>query len=155
MPTRSRDPLDRIRDNVPNPSIVNRMRKAGCRVTLDRVDGHRLIVDVDRLEVPPQMARCDYLFVSERLTVVPIELKRGKVEAADARRQLQAGADLASRDLIPPDVETTLKPVVFSRAIDKAQRALLRQSGYRVRYRGGRYEIDVASCGSSLADALR
>lgn len=155
MTSRGSVSLSRIGAKLPAASIVSGMRKSGCSVKLDRLNRHRLIVDLDRHDSPGQQTRCDFIFVSDQLLVAPIELKRGKVEAADAKRQLQAGSDLVNSRIIPGDIETELKPLAFSKGIDRAQRELLRRSSHFVRYRGRDYEIAVRPCGSSLADALR
>ena len=93
MTTHGSDLIATVADAVPDGSIARRMRKQGCSVNLDRLQQQRLIIDVDKI-VPDGENKCDYLFVSNRPLIAPIELKRGEVGASEALRQLQAGADL-------------------------------------------------------------
>lgn len=143
-----------VRDAVPRGSVVQRIGRQHCRVSLDGIEGERLIVDVDEF-VPDGEVKCDYLFFSDRPVIAPIELKRGEVGASEAKRQLQAGADLAHVLFEPRSLRCELKPVVFSRRIDRVERQLLRRPQYTVRFRNANFEIKVAKCGSTLAEALR
>ena len=143
-----------VRVAVPCGSVVRRIGRQHCRVSLDGIEGERLIVDVDEL-VPDGEVKCDYLFFSNRPAIAPIELKRGEVGASEAKRQLQAGADLAHELAEPKSLRCELKPVVFSGRIHRAERELLRRSQFAVRFRSATFEIKVAKCGSSLADVLR
>ena len=154
MTTQGSDLIANVTDAVPDDSIVHRMRKQGCRAKLDRLEGERLIIDVDRI-VPDGEKKCDYLLISNQPLIAPIEMKSGEVGASEAKGQLQAGANFANEIIAPKHLKVDLKPIVFSKGIDPTERQLLKRGSQFVQFRGKRYEITLASCGSSLVDALR
>ena len=148
------DLVANMTEAVPASSFAKRMRKQGCRVSLDGLERERLIIDVDEI-VPDGEVKCDYLFITNQPLIVPIEMKSGEVGASEAQRQLQAGADLAHKLVKPSNLRCDLKPIAFARRIHPLERQRLKQSSHFVRYRGEAREITVASCGSFLVDALR
>lgn len=148
------DIISRLRGRVPPESVVTSLSKSGCRVRLDRLIGDRLIIDVDKI-VADGKEKCDYLLFGNQPLVAPIELKRGEVGATEARRQLQAGADLANELVRPTSLRCDLKPIVFSKKVNKAERDQLKRRSHFVHYRGKVEEIRLANCDTSLVDALR
>lgn len=153
MTTEGSDLIANVADAVSGNSIARRMRKQGCRVNLDQLEQERLIIDVDKI-VPYGEDKCDYLFFSNQPLIAPIEMKRGGVGASEAQRQLQAGANLADRLVVPKRLKCDVKPIVVSGRIDRAERYLLRDSRYFVRFRNEFFEIKAAKCGAALRDAL-
>ena len=118
-----------------------------------------LIVGFDKLGSPLGLAspRCDHLCIAEGNDgigwVVPLELKRGALNAVQVSKQLQAGAGVAT-ELIPSKIQIRLRPVAASGSTPKAARNKLKQRRYRIRIRGLVEAVRLIPCGSSLLHAL-
>lgn len=119
----------------------------------------RLIVDFDKPGSPlgPEAERCDYLFVAQRAAggswVALLELKRGRLHAGQAVRQLQAGASAAGT-LISAGEQIEFRPVVASGSTPKAERQRLRNKNNRVQLCGRTEFVRLISCGAPLTKAL-
>ncbi len=150
--------LSDVRPRVDPDWCLERIQKSGCLAKLDRMPkGQRVIVDLDRVpsNVASAESRCDFILITDQAILAPIELKRGEIDASEAKRQLQAGADFADRRLVPKDRRSVLKPIAFVGHVDRHQRDLLKRQANAIRFRGTSAEIRIAKCQSSLADALR
>lgn len=150
-----------VRSRVNGTCIAEgKIRKKGCSVSLRERSQNHLVIDLDKLNAPQNQdqTRCDYLFVENILGesgwVVPLELKRGGVEASEVVRQLQAGADFAEK-LVDKRLNVRFSPVVASRNMNKAQRDALRKPASGIRFHGKQVFVDRIRCGAPLADALR
>lgn len=145
--------------------VGNRMAtsytKEGCRVSMANIPSERVVLDVD-LAFPTDGAdtnQCDfvlfYLDIAQNSLVgVPIELKRGDVDASEAIAQLQEGARIVDNHT-PRDVEMDLILVlVHGGGMHRSQRNRLRTA--RIRFRGTEFPINTARCGhqGNLAQAL-
>ncbi len=138
--------------------------KEGCRVSMANLQSkpaNRVVLDVD-LAFPTDQAdtnQCDLILfhiddVQNGLVAVPMELKRGDVDASEAVAQLQDGARIVDR-CTPNDVEMNLVLVlVHGGSIHRSQRNRLRTA--RIRFRGAEFPINTARCGhqGNLAQAL-
>ncbi len=153
--------LEEIRQWVGNRKATS-YTKEGCRVSMASIPSERVVLDVD-LAFPTGKAvtnQCDFILfytlsTQNSLAGVPMELKRGNVDASEAVAQLQEGARIVDR-YTPKDVEMNLIPVlVHGGSIHRSQRNRLRTS--RVRFRGAEFPINTARCGheGNLAQALR
>ena len=147
------DLVGRVRAAVPQASVAKRIRKKGCGSTLEGLNNERVLLDVDKI-VEDGREKCDYLYLSNRPLVAAIELKRGRLEASEAVRQLRAGAQLADKLIKPRNLTCELRVVAFCKGINRAERELLRRPQNFVRFRGKTQEIKVVSCGSSLKEFL-
>ena len=125
------------------------------------IPSERVVLDVD-LVFPTGRAdtnQCDFVLfyidsIQSSLIAVPMELKRGDVDASEAVAQLQEGARIVD-GCTPNDVEMNLVLVlVHGGSIHRTQRNRLRTA--RIRFRGAEFPINTARCGhqGNLAQAL-
>lgn len=153
--------LEEIRQWVGDRKATSPYTKEGCRVSMANIPTNRIVLDVD-LAFPTGRARtnqCDFVLfyidtTQSSLIGVPMELKRGDVDASEAVAQLQEGARIVDR-YTPNDVDMNLILVlVHGGGIHRSQRNKLRTS--RIRFRGAEFPINTARCGhqGNLAQAL-
>ena len=153
--------LEEIRRWVGNNKATAPYTKEGCRVSMANVPSDRVVLDVD-LAFPTGRAgtnQCDFVLfyidtVQGSLIGVPMELKRGDVDASEAVAQLQEGARIVDR-YVPNNVDLNLVLVlVHGGSMHRSQRNRLRTS--RIRFRGEEFPINTARCGhqGNLAQAL-
>ena len=135
--------------------------KEGCRVSMANIPSERVVLDVD-LAFPTGRTdrnQCDYVLfyidpAQNSLVGVPMELKRGDVNASEIVAQLQDGARIVD-NYTPNDVDMNLiLVVVHGGSMHRSQRNRLRTS--RIRFRGEDIPINTARCGhqGNLAQAL-
>lgn len=151
--------VDRVRGSLVLGCLVKGgLSKEGCKVRMTDAPDPRLVVDFDKpgSPAPPGATRCDYLLVAEGGHgcgwVVPLELKRGKLHADQAVRQLQQGA-LAAEAIIPANEPIRFRPVVVSGGTRKHERDILKVR--KVRFRDSTEPARLLSCGAPLVQALR
>jgi len=151
----------RVRANVDDRCVVTRIRKKGCRVSLDSAPASRVIVDFDKAGSPlgPSDRRCDYLFVADVAArdgwVAPLELKRGRFHTSECVRQLQAGATAAEK-LVPPSAGVRFRPIaVVGGRMTKEEWNKSRQKQNAVRFHGKFELLRSLTSGQKLADELR
>ena len=135
--------------------------KEGCRVSMANIPSGRVVLDVDLVSTvgKTDTNRCDFVLfyidtAQSSLIGVPMELKRGDVDASEAVAQLQEGARIIDR-CTPNDVEMNLVLVlVHGGSMHRSQRNRLRTS--RIRFRGEEFPINTTRCGhqGNLAQAL-
>ena len=153
--------LEEVRQWVGNRIATSPYTKEGCRVSMANIPSERVVLDVD-LVFPTGRAntnQCDFVLfyidsIQSSLIAVPMELKRGHVDASDAVAQLQEGARIVDSHT-PHDVEMDLVFVlVHGAGMHRSQRNRLRTS--RIRFRGTDFPINTARCGheGNLAQAL-
>lgn len=148
-----------VRSKIKEKCIANRCKKDGCSVSLKCAPRQRLIIDFDKPGSPLGQAdkRCDYLFVANESTswswLVPLELKKSKVDAKEVIEQLKAGADI-SQKLVPRHIEVNFRPIVAHRGIRKAERDELKKPRNRIRFRNLREYVRLINCGDKLNKEL-
>ena len=106
--------LEEIRQWVGDKKATSPYTKEGCRVSMANVPTERVVLDVD-LAFPTDRAKtnqCDFVLfyidtAQSGLIGVPMELKRGDVDASEAVAQLQEGARIVD-SCTPKDVEMNL-----------------------------------------------
>ena len=148
-----------VRDRLDSSCINSgRLNKKGCKVPLSGIPSPHVVVDFDESGSPlgPNEPRCDYLLVAEVKDerygwVAPLELKSGRLHAAQVVRQLQAGASAAEK-LVPAAVQIRFRPVAVG-SVPKAERNRLRRKG-RILFRGRMEAVRWMSCGAPLAKTL-
>ena len=119
--------LDRIRAKIGPENCVESCNRDGCRVNMAGVPADRVIVDADKAFPAHKMGgkRCDFVLFTERdderILVVPIELKSGKVDSSEAVKQLQGGVGFAEQvGQLPPNA--VCRPVlIHGRGLHRAQ----------------------------------
>ena len=152
--------LEEIRQWV-GDRIATSYTKEGCRVSMANIPSARVVLDVDRA-FPTDRARtnqCDFVLfyidtAQNSLVGIPMELKRGDVDASEAIAQLQEGARIVDNHT-PNDVEMDLVLVlVHGGSIHRSQRNRLRAA--RIRFRGEEFPINTTRCGhqGNLAQTL-
>ena len=135
--------------------------KEGCRVSMANIPSERVVLDVDRVFPTGRVDtnQCDFVLfyvdtAQSSLIGVPMELKRGDVDASEAVAQLQEGARIVD-NCTPNDVEMNLVLVlVHGGSMHRSQRNRLRTS--RIRFRGEEFPINTTRCShqGNLAQAL-
>ena len=144
-----------IKQKVDERCIEQRCQRQGCRVKLEGIPKDHILIDMD-CHGDSNQTRCDFLFVGRLEAagdewLIPIELKRGKVEAGGVRNQLQAGAKVAER-LVPAKADIQFRPIVASGRIKQEQSRKLRSM--RIVFRGKKFAISRIECGSSITTAI-
>ena len=148
----------RIRENLPDECFVTgRLRKKGCSVSLRDAPVPSITIDMDKPQAPGGQndTRCDYIFIggSDDVFLVPLELKRGKLDASDAAKQLQAGANIAAARIIPKSEQVQFLPVAVCGG--KFHRAEIRRlSQSKIRFNNQNANVRLLRCGQGLIDAL-
>ena len=145
-----------------HPDCTTRdLGKRGCSPPMGDMSDQSFAIDMDHDNSPTDRNRthCDFLFVGslsgeDDEWVVPLELKRGAVGASEARGQLQAGADTADQ-LVPQRADFRFHPIVVSGRMDSYERAQLRKSSHKIRFRGKHYTAERMRCRDELAAVLR
>ena len=156
--------VDQVRGKLDDHCIVQRMKKQGCKVSLEGAPQPRLIVDFDKpgSPLPACSTRCDYLLVAEceraRGWVAVLELKRGQLRPSQVVGQLQAGAYAAERivprDFVSPSETFRFRPVAVAKSVPKYARVQLKKAD-NIRFHGHREPVRLMSCGGTLEVALR
>ncbi len=146
--------VSQIREKISDKCFAKRCRKEGCSVPLNNAPEPSILIDMDRPQAPVRQneTRCDYIFIggSNSVLLVPLELKRGKPNASETVRQLQAGADIANARIIPRSEQVRFLPVVVhGGALRRTELIRFRANANRIRFRGERINIALARCGSS------
>ena len=152
--------VETVRNMLDQRCLVSgRLNKSGCKVSMQGAPRPRLIVDFDKPGSPlkQDQTRCDYLFVAEDDQgpgwVSPLELKRGRLQADDAVKQLQAGAT-AAEGIVPWNKPFRFRPVAAFRGSSRFEISKLKSKSCRVRFRGRTEAIRLISCGEPLAKVL-
>ena len=143
--------LEEIRQWVGNRKATSPYTKEGCRVSMADIPSERVVLDVD-LAFPPEKNeenQCDFILfyidlIQNSFVGIPMELKRGDVDASEAVAQLPEGARIVDR-YTPNDVEIDLVLVlVHGGSMHRSQRNRLRTS--RIRFRGVEFPINTVRC---------
>ena len=152
------DLVSQIRKKLPNECFAKgRLRKKGCTVSLKGAPRPSITIDMDKPQAPVKQneTKCDYIFIggSGNVFLMPLELKKGKLDASDVVRQLQAGANIADDRIIPEGEGVQFVPVgVCGGKFHRAERDQLAQS--KIRFRSQSSNVQLLRCGQRLADAL-
>ena len=151
--------MEAVRPKVGDGCLDRKCKRPGCRVSLKGVPQPHLIIDFDEPDSPlgKSQTRCDYLFVADGNRnggwVVPLELKRGRYDAGEVVKQLEAGGKVAE-DIVPGKTKVRFRPVlVFGRAPHPAEILELRRS--KIRFRGSEKRIESMKCGGGLREKLK
>lgn len=151
--------MEAVRAKVGDRCLDKKCKKDSCGVSLKSVPQPYLIIDLDKLDsdlLDKSQPRCDYLFVADGNRnggwVVPLELKRGRYDASEVVKQLEAGRKVAE-DIVPGKTKVRFRPVlVFGRAPHSAEILELRRS--KIRFRGSEKRIESMKCGEGLTEKL-
>ena len=152
--------LEEVRQWVGNRKATS-YTKEGCRVSMANIPSERVVLDVD-LAFPTGRAginQCDFVLffidaAQNNLVGVPMELKRGDVNASETVAQLQEGARIVD-NCTPNNVDINLVLLlVHGGSMHRSQRNRLRTS--RIRFRGEEFPINTTRCGheGNLSQAL-
>lgn len=149
-----------IGKEIPSECIVKGCKRNGCSVSLQGMSPRRLIINMDcqQLGISNRQENCDYIVVgafSETDWIVPLELKRGNVEADKVRGQLQEGARFAERKILISDQRVQFRPaVVFKGKIHRSQTQKLKTKKYNVKFQDEYFEIKTVRSGKKLVEEL-
>ena len=150
--------LREIRSKVKEEYLTDSCTRDRC--STKNIPPNTLIIDMDKVvpDSPTTAKHCDYVIFHEDagsiLITAPLELKSGSVDSiTDVHEQLQQGAAYAE-NFTPKDSNPTCRPILFyGRRIDKSHMPKLNR--LKVRFRGKKFTIDKARCGSDLAHVLK
>ena len=150
--------FERLKNELPEGTIVKRCSKEGCNVPLKNAPSPHLVMDLDHPYFDlKDKTHCDFLFISCGSSgganwVVPLELKRGSPDATEMATQLQAGSSVAHAR-IPEKHKAQFLPVgAYGGRLHIIQRDKLRKA--RISFRRKEYEIKLIRCGTPLNTAL-
>ena len=153
--------LEEVRQWIGHNEATSPYTKEGCRVSMANIPSERVVLDVDRAFPTGRVDtnQCDFVLfyvdtAQSSLIGVPMELKRGDVDASEAVAQLQEGARIVD-NCTPNDIEMNLVLVlVHGGGMHRSQRNRLRTS--RIRFRGEEFPINTTRCSyeGNLAQAL-
>ena len=153
--------LEEVRQWIGDNEATSPYTKEGCRVSMANIPTNRIVLDVDRAFPTGRtnINQCDFVLfyidtVQNSLIGVPMELKRGNVDASEVIAQLQEGTRIID-NCTPNDVDVNLVLVlVHGGSMHRSQRNRLRTA--RVRFRGEEFPINTTRCGheGNLAQAL-
>ena len=151
------DLVNLIEKKLSDGCFAKKLKKEGCSVSLKDAPVPSITIDMDKRQAPvgQNEAKCDYIFIggSGNVFLVPLELKKGKLDASQIVKQLQAGANIAAR-IIPRGERVQFRPVgVCGGKIHPDQRRQLLQS--EIRFNGQRPTVELLNCGDPLIKALR
>ena len=114
------------------------------------------MIDMDKPQAPVRQneTKCDYIFIggSSNVFLVPLELKRGKLDAGDIVKQLQAGADIAATRIIPKREQVQFLPVAVCRKFRRAE--IRRLSQRKIRFKNQTSDVRFLKCDQPLVEIL-
>ena len=145
---------DRVEKKISSECITTQCDRDGCSLNLDGAPDPYFLVDMDHPSgpAPQNETRCDYIFIGGNNWVAPVELTRGKADAAKFSRQLRAGSKIADQ-IIPVNEQIRFRPIaVYGREPRHAEINRLRNVS--IRFRKYHESIRVVRCESLLVDAL-
>ena len=137
-------------DTFPTESTQDtKLNKEGCALRMDGVPRSRVLVDIDKLDVPDDQPHPDFLFFLDQSGswAIPIEIKRGTPKMGHVVKQLQGGAQIIE-NRIGPDKVDHFRALLVSGNVAKAGRPLLKDA--RVIFNRQEEPIIRLKCGDSL-----
>jgi len=149
--------VNQIKQNLSDKCIAKRKyRKEGCSVSLEKAPEPFIMIDMDKPQAPVRQneTKCDYIFIggSSNVFLVPLELKRGKLDAGDIVKQLQAGANIAATRIIPKREQVQFLPVAVCRKFSRAE--IRRLSQRKIRFKTQTSDVQFLKCGQPLVEIL-
>lgn len=150
--------VSRIQSIIHKTCHARKCGMSGCSVGLKNAPQPFFLIqmDCDKLPIGQNETRCDYIFIggSDRVWLVPMELKKGGLGARAVIEQLQAGAKFAEK-IIPRNEQVSFLPIaVFGGKVHRIELRKLQQSTNQIRFRNQRSNIKLLRCGSPLAEAI-
>ena len=150
--------VESVRSRVPKNCISTRCQAKGCSANVGDAPTPFVLVDMDcrTLSLNQSSSRCDFIFVTDSGDLVAaLELKRGKVEASQVVRQLQAGADFAD-SVVPKRSVVRFVPIaVYGGKAHRGELTKLGRKQSQIRFRSSRVRIELLRCGQPLVNAIR
>ena len=145
------DVLQTVRKRIGEKNLSTSCNSEGCKGSLEGITSKRILVDADLAFPAHNMTgrRCDYLLflvdeAQECYFSVPIELKRGGVDASEVSDQLQQGTKFVER-IEFKEFPTTCRPVlIYGGKMHENQRKTLNR--FKVRFRGHKVTIQIGRC---------
>ena len=148
--------INQIEKTLSNECLKSRLKKETCKVDLTDVPRLFIAIDMDHKKAPVKQneTKCDYIFIGgcKDVFLVPLELMKGKADATKIVRQLQAGANIAARCIIPKNESVQFQPVAVCGEYSRQDVRKLRRS--RIRFRGKPSNIEPLKCGAPLTNAV-
>lgn len=153
------DLVSQISRKLSDKCLTNRCSKEGCSVPLNQAPAPFILIDMDSPQAPVDQnkRRCDYIFIggSSSIWLVPMELKKGRPQASEAKGQLQAGANVADAHIIPRGEQVDFLPVVaHGGELRRAEHRRFLTNANRVRFRDQQVRISLMRCGKPLHETL-
>ena len=122
---------------------------------MDSMSSSTKKIDFDKLELPKNKTRADYLVVAAGeqafCWVAVLELKKGALNANQVAKQLQAGA-LDAEKIVHPKAAFEFRPIAVCGSVSEHQKRNLRKK--LIMFRGKKEIIRWMKCGKRLVDVL-
>ncbi len=151
--------IDQIKETLPNECLKRSLKKETCKVNLTGGPSSFIAIDMDHKKAPVKQneTKCDYIFIGGGADVflVPLELMKGKADATKIMKQLQAGANIAARSIIPKNKSVQFQPVAVCGKFPKPEREKLRNESSKIYFRGKQpTKIEMLECGKPLINVV-
>ena len=157
--------VDDFKGATRNLEHAERCRDSGCSLSLAQMPEPYVLLKVDSDHPPPEVGsgkRCDFLLVGgsdegKGPWIVPVELTTGRAKSGrDILEQLLGGLKVADARL-PRGIKFQLCPIVAHGrgGLGRPTSDYLKKSSNKVSFRNCRERVEVVSCDSTLADALK
>lgn len=149
--------VDYIKRTLPNEcQKKGKLTKEGCTVSLKGAPSPSVKIDMDNEKAPVRQnePKCDYIFIggSSDVFFVPLELKKGKLDASDIVNQLQAGSNIAATRIIPKREQVQFLPVAVCRKFRRAE--IRRLSLRKIRFNNQTSDVLFLKCDQPLVEIL-
>ncbi len=148
--------INHIEETLHDECLKSKLEKNKCKVNLTGVPRPFIAIDMDHKKAPVKQneKKCDYIFIGGRTDVflAPLELMKGKADATKIIGQLQAGARIAARSIIPKNERVEFQPVAVCGEYHRTDIRKLRRS--RIYFRGKPAHIEPLTCGAFLTNAV-
>lgn len=87
--------------------------------------------------------------------MIPMEMKRGDVDLSEIQKQLQAGTDFATRELLSQGMDVRFQPLaVHGGSLPCFVARQITKSQYKIKFRAKQYGIELRRSRQSLASVL-
>lgn len=150
-----------VEKKIPPECRVKKCRRNGCSVSLQGFSPSKLIINMDceQLGICGSLENCDYIVfgaASETEWIVPLELKRGNVEAAKVRNQIQEGTNYVEKELLDSETSAQFRPVVvFKGKVHRSQTQKLKEKQCKVKFQNEDFEVILLRSGKKLMEVLK
>ena len=148
--------VDAVKGRVSAACVGGKIEANNCKASLKDMPSEHVAVDLDCVtsKQVDGAKRADYVYVANDGSVAVIEIKKGSVGIERVVDQLQGGADIADKRLLPNDATLVFRPVLVRGGSGKAKHERQKRKRDRVCFRNVDYDIVPIKCGAPLNTAF-